>query len=73
MFDLRVASIGIRKACARQGVKTASWIPIHDIDLIDDSEILAEIYPARGGMFVLTTGEVIEASFHTWKEIQDSL
>ncbi len=30
MFDLRVASIGIRKACARRGIRTASWQPMHD-------------------------------------------
>ncbi len=77
MFDLKTASIGIRKACARRGIRTASLQFTYDgsydpiLDLMGDTRALAKIHPARGKVFSLTIGEINDAEDCTWKEITE--
>ena len=77
MFDLKSASIGIRKVCAQNGVRTAKWQPVHSVSVYDaikdsegDSEIVAQVHPSGNReVFPVTKGEVEEAGKYTWKEI----
>ena len=75
MFDLKFASIGVRKVCAQNGVRTAKWQPVHGgYDAVEDpegdSDIVAQVHPSGNReVFPVTKGEIEEAGKYTWEEI----
>ena len=72
MFNLKDASIAMRKAAAINGIKSGMWEPFFDSrDNGNPESILAKVYNKNYPDGIeITEGECYCALFYTWEEIE---
>ena len=69
MFNLKTASIGIRKAAYMAGVRSGKWQPIHDGSDGFDSGV-AEVVNNSGKSVKISRGDLDYANGLSWSEIK---